>query len=92
MVYLSAVSVWDIAVEKGLGKLEIAEGWEDELAGQGFRPLPITWSHALEVGRLPDIHRDSLDRLLVAHAREDGLTLVTRDSAIAAYGQPVVRA
>jgi len=90
LVHASAVSVWEIEVMRALGKLEIPADWHSAVEAEGFRRLEITWAHALEVGALPDVHRDPFDRLLVAQARVEGMTLVSGDSAIAAYGTPVL--
>lgn len=92
IVHVSAVTAWEIVVKRALGKLDIPEPWEEALAQEPFSKLPVTWAHALAVGRLADIHRDPFDRLLVAQARVEGLTLVTRDAALARYGIPILAA
>ena len=90
LVYASAVSAWEITVKRTLGKLDIPGDWVTAVAEEGFRRLEITWEHVLEVGALPDVHRDPFDRLLVAQARVEGMTLVSGDATIAAYGTPVL--
>lgn len=90
LVYVSAVSAWEITVKKALGKLEVPDEWVSAVDAEGFRRLEITWNHALEVGRLADVHRDPFDRLLVAQARIEGMTLVTGDERIRSYGTPVL--
>jgi len=85
VVHVSAVTAWEIVVKRALGKLDIPEAWEDALAREPFVRVPVTWSHALQVGRLADVHRDPFDRLLVAQAMVEGLTLVTRDAALSRY-------
>lgn len=57
---------------------------------RGFEPLPIGFAHARAAGRLPALHRDPFDRMLVAQARLEGMTLATADSALAAYDVPVL--
>jgi PIN domain nuclease of toxin-antitoxin system len=85
VVHVSAVTAWEITVKRALGKLEMPDDWEQALAAEPFTQLPITWSHALRVGGLPDLHRDPFDRLLVAQALVEGLVLVSHDAAMARY-------
>ena len=85
LVYVSAVTLWEIVVKRSLGKLRIADEWTDVLASEAFRALPVTWEHALEVGRLPDLHRDPFDRLLLAQARVERLVLATQDASMVRY-------
>ena len=55
------------------------------ISEESFRRLTVSWDHALAVEKLPDIHRDPFDRLLIAQAQTDGLTLVTGDSTVCKY-------
>lgn len=87
---LIAVSVWEIAIKRSLGKLEIDDRWPRELARLGFDPLPVTARHAEHVAHLPWHHRDPFDRLLVSQAIVEGLTVVSADSRLAAYGVSVL--
>lgn len=89
-VAVSAVSVWEIAIKRSLGKLRIEDGWSRALARLGFDALPITAIHAEAVERLPWHHRDPIDRLLIAQAAAEGLELVSADPRFAAYGGAVV--
>jgi PIN domain nuclease of toxin-antitoxin system len=82
---VSAVSAVEIGVKKALGKLEAPEDLEAQIRRHRFTPLPITVAHGLHVGMLPRHHRDPFDRLLVAQAQLEGLTIVTRDPRIARY-------
>ena len=91
MVYVSAVSVWEIVLKRSLGKLEIPDNWIEALAEEPFCALPVTWEHAIGVGRLPDLHRDPFDRLLLAQAVAENLTIVTHDEAIIRYRFPTLR-
>ncbi len=84
-VYVSAAVAWEIAIKRGLGKLEFAHDLEAILASNRFEALAITVSHALAVERLPNHHSDPFDRVLVAQALHDGLTLVSRDPEIQRY-------
>jgi len=93
-VRFSAASVWEIAIKSAIGKLEF-RGDTDisrELERDGFGPLAITIAHADEVRRLPSLHRDPFDRLLIAQARIEGLTVVTADDVIPRYGVPIIDA
>lgn len=84
-IWLSAVSVWEIAIKRSLGKLKIEERWGRALGRLGFEPLPVTAQHALCVEHLPWHHRDPFDRLLVAQASVEGLDLVSADSDLSKY-------
>jgi PIN domain nuclease of toxin-antitoxin system len=83
-VYLSAASVWEIAIKQALGKIQPPEVAE-RVQASGFRPLPITSDHAIAAGRLPAIHNDPFDRMLIAQALVEDLTLITRDAMIQKY-------
>lgn len=88
-VWWSVASSWEIAIKLSLGKLELdgppGEVIPTELLRNGFTLLPIEHEHVLAVSQLPRHHGDPFDRLLVAQARAEGLTLVTADGRIAAY-------
>ena len=89
-VRVSTVSVWEIAIKQSLGKLDLpqpAERWLPEvLRRTGFEVADVTVSAALRVRGLPWHHRDPFDRLLIAHALDEGYTIVTRDEVFEAYG------
>jgi PIN domain nuclease of toxin-antitoxin system len=85
VVFASAASVWEIAIKRAKGKLKAPPGLGDELLVHGFAAVPITVEHAERAGELPRHHGDPFDRMLVAQAQVEGLVLVTRDPAIAAY-------
>jgi PIN domain nuclease of toxin-antitoxin system len=87
-VFVSAVSVWEIAIKRALGKLVFGRGLARAIEGHGFTALPVTVEHAELAGSLPQLHRDPFDRLLVAQAQLEGLILVTRDEQILRYGVP----
>ena len=93
-VRLSAASAWEIAIKIAIGKLTLPKGADiaAELAHCGFLSLPVEIVHAEDVRRLPPLHRDPFDRLLVAQARVEGLTLVTADRQLGAYGIAVLDA
>jgi PIN domain nuclease of toxin-antitoxin system len=89
-IALSAVSVWEIAIKRSLGKLTVADGWAAALRRLGFDPIPVTALHAEAVERLPWHHRDPFDRLLVAQAEVEDRTLVSADPRLGAYGIEVL--
>lgn len=95
-VRVSAASAWEIAIKSRTGRLRLAEPlhrWmPDGLLRDGFLLLSITVEHAVAVASLPDHHDDPFDRLLIAQARGDGLTVVTSDAAFDAYDVPVLDA
>jgi PIN domain nuclease of toxin-antitoxin system len=78
-VRVSAATIWEIAVKQALGKITAPADLPERIRESGFGELPIDFAHAMAAGRLPPIHRDPFDRMLVAQARCEGLTLVTRD-------------
>lgn len=84
-VCVSAASAWELGIKIGLGKLEPPERLSYRLSEERFLPLPVTIEHGLRVGELPPHHKDPFDRLLVAQAQLEGLTIVTRDPRIALY-------
>jgi PIN domain nuclease of toxin-antitoxin system len=89
-VFVSAVSLWEIAVKSALGKLQVdCAKLEQRLSEAGFLQLPITWSHAVQLRQLPMLHRDPFDRMLVAQAMSEPLRLLTHDSALAGYSDLV---
>lgn len=78
-VYVSAATIWEVAIKQAIGKLAEPPGLPELIRDCGFRELPIRHDHAITAGRLPRIHRDPFDRMLVAQAACEDLTLVTRD-------------
>jgi len=92
LVFVSAVSVWEITIKKALGKLDVPTELPEVLAGEPFLHLDMTVEHAFKVGELPMHHRDPFDRLLIAQCLVDGLTLVTHDADISRYDVPILHA
>jgi PIN domain nuclease of toxin-antitoxin system len=84
-VYLSSASVWEIAIKQVAGTLTGPADLVERVRDMGFRELPVTSTHAMVAGRLPLHHRDPFDRMLVAQATVEGLTLATRDPDIRRY-------
>lgn len=93
-LYVSLVTPWEMQVKVGVGKLKLADSvrliFETQLAASSMTLLPITLDHIDAMSRLPDHHRDPFDRLLVAQALHEGLTIVTGDEAIARYAAPTL--
>jgi PIN domain nuclease of toxin-antitoxin system len=84
--YVSAASLWEIAIKASLGKLSVdSELLEQQLDAAGFQPLPITWEHTVQVRKLPMHHRDPFDRMLVAQAVSEPLRLLTHDEGLRVY-------
>jgi PIN domain nuclease of toxin-antitoxin system len=88
-IYFSAASAWEIAIKASIGRLQLPEPPRimvpRETARQGLRPLPVSYLHSLAVYELPLHHGDPFDRLLVAQAISEGLTLITADRDIKRY-------
>jgi PIN domain nuclease of toxin-antitoxin system len=84
-VLVSSVSAFEISTKQALGKLEAPDDLDVQIEASGFTDLPLTVPHGLAAGRLPLHHRDPFDRLLVAQAQCDDLTLVTADRKLIAY-------
>lgn len=92
LVFFSAASIWEIGLKSAKGKLRIDGDVVAALQSDGFEPLPITMAHAARSLTLPDTHGDPFDRMLIAQALADGLTLVTRDRLILQYDVPTIEA
>lgn len=91
-IYVSAATVWEVAIKQALGKLKEPADLPERIRDAEFRALAIRADHAITAGRLPMIHRDPFDRMLVAQARCEGLTLVTRDPEIQKYEATILTA
>ncbi|MEE1732038.1 type II toxin-antitoxin system VapC family toxin [Streptomyces microflavus] len=89
-VHLSAVSAWEIAIKQSLGKLDGPDDLAERVRDSQFTSLPITAGHGVRADRLPALHRDPFDRILVAQAQIEGMTVVTRDKWIPQYDVPVM--
>ena len=90
-VFFSTASLWEMSIKRGAGKLRFLDtDLERSLAAAEFIELPILRSHAFAVSNLPTHHRDPFDRLLVAQAVVETLTLVTDDRQLSAYNVPIL--
>ena len=92
LVFISAVSVWEISVKQAMGKLHVPDNLIEEIQIHRFTPLEINLQHAHLAGRLPAIHKDPFDRMLIAQSMLEKLTIVTRDQIMSQYDIPVLRA
>jgi PIN domain nuclease of toxin-antitoxin system len=90
--FVSAVSVWEAETKIAIGKLKVHFDPATGPVEHGFEPLPITFAHAAAAGRLPLHHRDPWDRMLVAQAQIEGLTIVSRDPVFERYQVAVLTA
>ena len=90
--HVSAATIWELSVKAARGRLEAPVDFTNRLLEQGMLPLPLEWEHARVAGGLPMHHRDPFDRMLVAQAIVERLTIVTRDADIARYPVPVIPA
>ena len=89
---VSIASLWEIAIKMSLRKLEFAEDLAQALDDIAATSLPITLEHAARVRSLPFHHRDPFDRMMIAQAIEENLTIVTRDRRVSAYDVSVLKA
>ena len=93
---VSAASIWEIAIKSSVGRLKLRDPLDvwmpDALERLGFATLSVTVAHAVAVAGLPHHHEDPFDRLLIAQARLEQLTIVTSDAAFDDYGVSVLNA
>ena len=89
-VLVSAASAWEVAIKLGLGKLRIPGPLEPAVEESGFIKLAVTFQHAAVVQTLPNHHHDPFDRMLIAQALVEGLTIVTHDRNFRSYQVPVL--
>ena len=93
-VFFSAASYWEICIKISIDKLNIGDDWvnqiDREMTLNGIKWLPVEISHCLELLTLPHHHRDPFDRLLIAQARSEGLSLLSADPNFGRYDVPVV--
>jgi len=91
-VFVSAITGWEVAVKRAKGTMTAPDNLSALVEERGFTHLPLTFHHAEQAGKLPMHHRDPFDRLLIAQARAEGLTLVTRDQHIPRYDVAIMGA
>ncbi|MFP5357273.1 MAG: type II toxin-antitoxin system VapC family toxin [Gammaproteobacteria bacterium] len=91
-LHFSAASLWEVAIKAGLGRADFtaeAAVLRRGLLDNGYLELPVASDHAVATATLPPIHRDPFDRMLVAQAQVEGITLLTSDPVVASYPGPI---
>lgn len=91
-LWFSAASLWEVAIKRGLGRQDFqvdSRLLRRGLLDNGYTELPIASDHAVAIESLPPIHKDPFDRILVAQATVEGITLLTTDSVVAQYPGPI---
>lgn len=83
--FVSTASVWEISLKSGMGKLQAPDDLAEQIARHQFTVLPVHLNHAIHLREVPPLHRDPFDRMLIAQAQTEQLTIVTRDADIARY-------
>ena len=90
----SSAAIWEVAIKSGSGRKDFAfdpDNLRRDLLNNGYLELPITGAHAAAVRNLPPVHKDPFDRILVAQATLEGITLLTTDRKVAKYPGPIRR-
>jgi len=93
-LYFSSVSIWEIAIKQALGRAGFnadARFSREQMLGIGYGEVALTSEHALRIGELPLLHGDPFDRILIAQAMCEGLTLLTADNGVAGYAGPILK-
>jgi len=85
VVFVSTASIWEISIKKAMGKLDVPNNLYEEIEQHRFTLLDIKYDHAQLAGELPNIHKDPFDRMLIAQAKLEKLTLITGDYIIYEY-------
>jgi PIN domain nuclease of toxin-antitoxin system len=91
-VFVSAASAWEMGIKALTGKLRVPDDLEEQLRRHRFTELPVSIAHARLASSLPPHHKDPFDRMLVAQAVAESLTLLTLDAVLARYGCRIMRA
>lgn len=87
---ISAASVWELAIKQASGKLQLVDGYFEALLSSGLSFLRMTEAHGLAAARLPLLHSDPFDRMLIAQAQAERVPIVGGDRAFAAYDVRVI--
>ena len=90
VVWVSAVSGWEVSIKSALGRLRLDEPFHVLVAADDFTELPMTLAHATQLQQLAPHHTDPFDRMLVAQALAERATIVSHDRALAPYGAPMI--
>ena len=93
-IYFSAASAWEMSIKTKLGRLKLGGNLEafiiEQLTANSFGPLTITITHALYTEKLPQIHKDPFDRIMISQSKLENLVLITGDKKIREYKVPIV--
>jgi PIN domain nuclease of toxin-antitoxin system len=89
VVVVSAITAWEVAIKRAVGKLRMDDAVEEIVTRNRFLPLPVTVRHGDHLRDLPLHHADPFDRLLIVQALDEGLTILTADRAFEPYRVPV---
>lgn len=92
-LYFSPASIWEIGIKRSLGRNDFKvdpEVFRRGLLDNQYQELPITSLHALAVNDLPQLHKDPFDRMLLAQAKAEGISLLTSDSTLREYSGPII--
>jgi PIN domain nuclease of toxin-antitoxin system len=92
LILASATSAWEIEIKKAIGRLSAPDDLEEAIEAAGFTKRSITFADARRIGTLPRHHLDPFDRMLIAQAQLEGLTIVTSDAKIARYQVAIMAA
>ncbi|MGV3552643.1 type II toxin-antitoxin system VapC family toxin [Rhizobium sp.] len=93
-IWFSAISILEMAIKQGLGKLDLrvpVDVYRTAMLAKGFNELPVRGEQAAYVARLPQLHKDPFDRLLVAQATVEGMLFLTADELLAQYPGPILK-
>lgn len=91
-IYLSTASIWEISIKRAQGRLTVPDDLLDRVRASTIEPLAVTMEHGWLAGRLPMLHADPFDRMIIAQAISEGMTIVTSDRRMRGYGVPVIAA
>jgi PIN domain nuclease of toxin-antitoxin system len=91
-VWVSSATLWEIEIKRATGRLDASDRLLEKIVESGFDELAVTFAHATAAGRLPPHHGDPFDRMLVAQAQLEGLTIVSDDARIGSYQVAVMPA
>ncbi len=89
-IFVSAATAWEISIKRALGKLKAPDELEEALKANRFHHLPISIRHGLVAGNLPRYHDDPFDRMLIAQAQTEQLTIITHDVRMEQYGVSIL--
>jgi PIN domain nuclease of toxin-antitoxin system len=89
-LFFSAASIWEMAIKRAQGKLDVPDNLLGTMEERGFAELPVSAQQGLIAGALPPHHRDPFDRMLVAQAQSERMRLVTHDERMRLYDVPVL--